>query len=61
MKGEVWELMIEFFLILLSPIIYHFYLWKYKQVDKSVLFQNAKIYVFLYVLVGAAAVVLMLK
>ena len=53
--------MIEFFLILLSPIIYHFYLWKYKQVDKSVLFQNAKIYVFLYVLVGAAAVVLMLK
>ena len=55
MTGVKIELLIEFAVILLAPIIHTFYLWKYKKVDKKVLKQNIKIFAGLYlvlVLIG---------
>ena len=40
MTGVKIELLIEFGVILLAPIIHTFYLWKYKKVDKQMLKQN---------------------
>ena len=61
MTGEIAELSIEFMVILVSPVLYHYYLWRYKKVEKKILFQNIKIYASLYTLVALAGLVLFLK
>jgi hypothetical protein len=38
------ELLLEFAVILLAPIIHTYYLWKVKKVDASVIRQNIKIF-----------------
>ncbi len=35
MTGVKIELLVEFAVILLAPIIHTYYLWKYKKVDKK--------------------------
>ena len=52
MTGEHIELIIEFTVILLAPIVHNYYLWKVKKVDTSVIQQNIKIFSFFYVLVA---------
>jgi hypothetical protein len=52
MTGFKIELLIEFGVILLAPIIHTFYLWKYKKVDKQILKQNIKIFAGLYLVLG---------
>lgn len=61
MTGEHIELLIEFGVILLSPIVHTYYLKKYKQVDASVIRQNVKIFSVLYALLGCAVVLLVLR
>jgi hypothetical protein len=55
------ELLIEFAVILLAPVIHTYYLWKVKKVDASVIRQNEKIFSFFYVLLGVTGIVLLLK
>ena len=55
------ELLVEFAVILLAPIIHTCYLWKYKKVDKKELIKNIKIFVGLYVLLGIVSIVLLVK
>jgi hypothetical protein len=50
MTGVKIELLIEFGVILLAPIIHTFYLWKYKKVDKQILKQNIRIFGVFYVI-----------
>jgi hypothetical protein len=52
MTGVKIELLIEFGVILLAPIIHTFYLWKYKKVDKQILKQNIRIFAGLYLVLG---------
>lgn len=52
MTGVKLELLVEFTVILLAPIIHTFYLWKYKKIEKKELIKNAKIFTCLYVLLG---------
>lgn len=52
MTGVKIELLIEFGVILLAPIIHTYYLWKYKNVEKRDLIKNVKIFSILYVLLG---------
>ena len=52
MTGVKIELLIEFGVILLAPIIHTYYLWKYKKVDKQILHQNIKIFAGLYFVLG---------
>jgi hypothetical protein len=52
MTGFKIELLIEFGVILLAPIIHTFYLWKYKNADNQVLKQNIKIFAGLYLVWG---------
>jgi len=40
------ELIVEFSVILLAPLIHTYYLWKVKGVDQSVIQQNVKIFSF---------------
>ena len=61
MTGVKIELLIEFGVILLAPIIHTFYLWKYKKVDKQILKQNIKIFAGLYLVFGLVALVLLLS
>jgi len=58
MTGVKIELLIEFGVILLTPFIHTFYLWKYKKVDKKILHQNIKIFAGLYLAFGALALIL---
>jgi hypothetical protein len=53
MTGEKWELLIEFSVILASPVIFKYYLWKYKRVDAQILLKDLKIYLTLYGLIAA--------
>ena len=55
------ELLVEFAVILLAPIIHTFYLWKYKKVEKKELVKNIKIFTGLYVLLGFVGALLILK
>ena len=55
------ELLLEFAVILLAPVIHTYYLWKVKKVDASIVRQNVKIFSFFYVVLGATAIVLFLK
>jgi hypothetical protein len=59
MTGVKIELLIEFGVILLAPIIHTFYLWKYKKVDKKVLKQNIKIFAGLYLVFGLVGLLLL--
>ncbi len=52
MTGVKIELLIEFGVILLAPIIHTFYLWQYKKVDKQILKQNIRIFAGLYLALG---------
>ncbi len=52
MTGVRIELLIEFGVIFLAPIIHTLYLWKYKKVNKQVLKQNIKIFAGLYLVLG---------
>ena len=61
MTGVKIELLIEFGVILLAPIIHTFYLWKYMKVDKQILKQNIKIFSGLYLIFGLVALVLLLR
>jgi len=60
MTGVKIELLIEFGVILLAPIIHTFYLWKYKNVEKKELVKNIKIFTGLYLLFGLVALLLIL-
>jgi hypothetical protein len=59
MTGVKIELLIEFGVILLAPIIHTFYLWKYKKVDRQILKQNIKIFAGLYLVFGLVGLLLL--
>jgi hypothetical protein len=61
MTGERIELLLEFGVILLAPIVHTYYLKKYKNVDASVIQQNTKLFLPLYALIAAGIVLLILK
>ena len=61
MTGVKIELLIEFAVILLAPIIHTYYLCTYKKVDKDELIGNIKIFAGLYVLLGLVFILLILK
>ena len=59
MTGEHIEIIVEFSVILLAPIIHNYYLWKVKKVDSSVIQQNIKIFSFFYVLIAIGVALLL--
>ena len=61
MAGVKIELLVEFAVILLAPIIHTFYLWKYKKVEKKELVKNIKIFSGLYILLGLVGLILFFK
>jgi len=61
MTGEIIELIIEFSVILVSPIIYHLYLLKYKKISKEIVFKDIKIYLVLYGLIAFTGIYLLLR
>jgi hypothetical protein len=61
MTGVKIELLVEFAVILVAPIIHTFYLWKYKKVEKKELIRNLKIFAVLYVLLGLTGMLLVFK
>ena len=61
MTGERIELLLEFGVILLAPIVHTYYLKKYKNVDDSVIQQNIKLFLPFYVLIAAGILLLILK
>ena len=52
MTGNGLELMIEFTVILVSPILYHVYLLKYKKLPRVEVMKDVKIFAFLYLLIA---------
>jgi len=56
MTGVMLELVIEFGVILISPIVFHYYLWKYKKIAPAVILKDFKIYACLYVLILIAGI-----
>jgi hypothetical protein len=61
MTGERIELLLEFGVILLAPIVHTYYLKKYKNVELSIIQQNIKLFVPLYALIGIGIILLILK
>jgi hypothetical protein len=61
MTGVKIELLVEFAVIILAPIIHTYYLWKYKKVEKKELIRNIKIFAYLYALLGLIAFVLIIN
>lgn len=61
MTGIKIELLVEFAVILLAPIIHTYYLWKYKKVEKKKLIKNIKIFAVLYALLGLLGITLIIK
>ena len=61
MTGERIELLIEFGVILIAPIVHTYYLKKYKNVDSSIIQQNIKLFLPLYVLIGLGVLLLVFK
>jgi len=61
MTGIKIELLIEFGVILVAPIIHTYYLWRYKKVEKRVLIQNIQIFSGFYALFGAAFLILLIN
>jgi hypothetical protein len=51
MTGVMLELVIEFGVILISPIVFHYYLWRYKKIAPAVILKDFKIYACLYGLI----------
>jgi hypothetical protein len=51
MTGVMLELVVEFTVILISPIVFHYYLWKYKKLAPAVILKDVKIYACLYGLI----------
>jgi len=58
MNGQLIETIIEFSAVLISPIIYHFYLLKFKKIPKEVVFKDIKIYLILYGLIAITSTLL---
>jgi hypothetical protein len=61
MIGEYSELIVEFSVILLSPILHNYYLWKVKKVDFTEIKKNIKIFSLLYVLIALVGLFIILK
>ena len=61
MTGEKIELIFEFGVILISPIIYHVYLLKYKKIAREIIFKDIKIYLLLYGIIAIASLILFLQ
>jgi len=61
MTGIKVELLAEFGVILLAPIIHTYYLWKYKKVEKKELLKNIKIFAGLYVMLGSVGILFLIK
>lgn len=61
MTGIRIELLVEFTVILLAPVIHTVYLWKYKKVETKELIKNIKIFAALYVLLGLTGLLLIFK
>jgi hypothetical protein len=61
MAGIELELILEFGVILISPIIYHLYLLKYKKVKREIVFKDIKIYLFLYGLIAITCIYIFLR
>ena len=56
MTGVKIELLVEFAVILLAPIIHTYYLWQYKNVEKNELIKNIKMFAGLYVMFGSVGI-----
>ena len=61
MTGEKIELILEFGVILISPIIYHLYLLIYKKIAREIVFKDLKIYLVLYGLIAITGVFAILR
>ena len=61
MTGEYIELVVEFCVILLSPILHNYYLWKIKKVDVIEIKKNIKIFSFLYTLIALVGLFIILN
>lgn len=61
MAGEYSELVVEFSVILLSPILHTYYLWKFKKVGLVEIKKNIKIFSILYVLFALICLLIFLK
>jgi len=61
MTGIKIELLTEFIIIILAPIIHTYYLWKYKKVERKVLIKNIKLFVGFYIFLGLVSVILIFK
>lgn len=61
MIGEYSELIVEFSVILLSPILHNYYLWKIKKVDFTEIKKNIKIFSLMYALIGLVGLFIILK
>lgn len=61
MTGIELELLVEFAVILLAPIIHTYYLWKYKKVEKKELIKNVKIFAGLYALLALVVILFVFK
>ncbi len=61
MTGEYIELVVEFSVILLSPILHNYYLWKIKKVDVIEIKKNIKIFSFLYTLIALVGLFIILN
>ncbi len=55
------ELLFEFAVILLAPVIHTFYLGKYKKVEREVLIKNIKLFAGLYILLGLVVIMLIIR
>ncbi len=61
MTGEYIELVVELSVILLSPILHNYYLWKVKKVDVIEIKKNIKIFSFLYTLIALVGLFIILN
>jgi uncharacterized membrane protein len=61
MTGVKIELLIEFAVILLAPMIHTYYLWKYKKVGNQELVRNLKLFIPFYLLFGIGVILLIIN
>lgn len=61
MTGETIELLVELSVILLSPILHTYYLWKFKKVELKEIKKNIKIFSLLYALFALTCLLIFLK
>jgi uncharacterized membrane protein len=61
MTGVKIELLIEFVVILLAPMIHTYYLWKYKKVGRQELVRNLKLFIPFYLLFGIGVILLIMN